>query len=174
MPKTKLKHLSSLSPLLLIYDLDLDVKKKSFPKLNAIKWWPFPLAVLYHESAHGPPKRSLPLWAVVPTELFQMASQWHGKYPCLIVFCLVHLTRMKTGEWGLKANQADTFNGWNTARQKSTLHYGDESTGFKSLTNPKPPAAQAESLLKMSPVSNWALSLDCSSAYQHWPWCSPC
>ncbi len=110
-----------------------------------------------------------------------MDSQWHGKCPCLIVFCLVHLTHMKTGERALKASQATTFNGWGGRLKKGscakrcrdegrTLHSGDESTGSKGLTDPKPPAAQAKSALKMSPVSNWALSLNCAHAYQpSWP-----
>lgn len=109
-----------------------------------------------------------------------MDSQWHGKCPCLIVFCLVHLTHMETGERALKASQAATFNGWagqiwkgamlqNNTDEVRTVHSGDESTGSKGLTDPKPPAAQEKSALKMSPVSNWALSLNCANTYHPSP-----
>lgn len=62
---------------------------------------------------------------------------------------------METGERALKASQAATFNGWaaqlwkgdmlqNNTDAVRTVHSGDESTGSKGLTDPKPPCSPGE------------------------------
>lgn len=107
--------------------------------------------------AHSPPKRPLLLRVIMQSEHFEMDSQWHGKCPCLIVFCLVHLTHMETGEMALKASQAATFNGWDGQlwkaavlkrhcrwSQESSAFWGWKAQGSKGLTDPQPPCSPSE------------------------------
>lgn len=110
-----------------------------------------------------------------------MDSQWQGKCPSLIAFCVVHLTHMETGERALKASQAATFNGWGGqlwkgSRAKRQNRWGEDSAfwGWKHRVQrsdrAKAPCSPSKIATEMSPVSKWALSLNCANAYQpSWP-----
>lgn len=99
----KLEHLFSLSALRLIYRTDVEVENEGHFKIKTITSVNLqPLAPAWAElcleSARGPSEEDSASFSYsMRTELFEIDSQWHGKCPFLIVFCLVHLTRMETG-----------------------------------------------------------------------------
>lgn len=134
---------------------------KGVLRLDSLHQWIYGLSLLLEldlESEHTVLLRGLCFFRVImQSEHFEMDSQWHGKCPCLIVFCLVHLTHMETGEMALKASQAATFNGWGGQlwkaavlkrhcrwSQESSAFWGWKAQGSKGLTDPQPPCSPSE------------------------------